>query len=698
MDWKVYLFVCLFVNILIGGYSIDPTDTVYDVLQRTQGLSKFESLVRKANLVDFFRYPNDYTIFAPNDTAYENLTPERKQKVEALNGTELQNFVKFHAIEGQRLTTGGFRDNSEYRTMSSRKIYINRREGSAASGWFGPTTFYVNGAIVSPEQKDLVGVNGVVHGLMIWLDMTSLQVAYQYTQTPDNPDIKSTKFYTEILNKLALSGQFHTPISELQDYNGKITLFVPDDAAIEKIPVDKLRELQSDVQKLHRVVRSHYINNMVMFTTYVNHNQGFINANELMLSIRKPYPYTVFVNSGGVTAEIKKGNVTVTNGVIHVCDTLLGYIYNTVRQQIAVDSPVFDQLINKAPEETRKALVDQSGVNVFVPTAEAFAKIINVPWVNLGYDTALIDKVLRLHILQPGESVTVSTMVGEYESRLFKRSLYFAGNNPMLTIYRMRNETWVQGDTVIAKIVRADVEGLNGRIQYIDTILGIPYLDMTNLICSDLWLLRTYDYMRAVGMKNYLTDRRFYSKQCDFETLGYPPNYGINNYYSGGYVTIPPWPNTPAWDMGYCGTPSTPCQMTFFAPNSSAIDYFSNTDYGKKIMINAYLLQNVFKRLLFPQRIELQALANANYNFRAVNGDVVRVSKSNDRYVEISFQRASARVIHMDNGGTNGIVHIIDTVLYVPDDLTVRGFACHIQYSSLLILLTVVCVYFSKYF
>ena len=51
------------------------------------------------------------------------------------------------------------------------------------------------------------------------------------------------------------------------------------------------------------------------------------------------------------------------------------------------------------------------------------------------------------------------------------------------------SETWVQGNTVMAKIVTADVEAINGRIQFIDTILGIPYLDMTNLICSDLWLL-----------------------------------------------------------------------------------------------------------------------------------------------------------------------------------------------------------------
>ena len=54
---------------------------------------------------------------------------------------------------------------------------------------------------------------------------------------------------------------------------------------------------------------------------------------------------------------------------------------------------LFDQLINRASEETRKALVDQTGVNVFVPTSEAFSKIYNVPWVNLNYDIALIDKV-----------------------------------------------------------------------------------------------------------------------------------------------------------------------------------------------------------------------------------------------------------------------------------------------------------------
>ena len=67
---------------------------------------------------------------------------------------------------------------------------------------------------------------------------------------------------------------------------------------------------------------------------------------------------------------------------------------NCVLIYVDIYCRTFDQLINRASEETRKALIDQTAVNVFVPTEAAFRKIINVPWVNLIYDQALIDKVI----------------------------------------------------------------------------------------------------------------------------------------------------------------------------------------------------------------------------------------------------------------------------------------------------------------
>lgn len=58
---------------------------------------------------------------------------------------------------------------------------------------------------------------------------------------------------------------------------------------------------------------------------------------------------------------------------------------------------LFDQLINRASEDTRKALVEQNGINVFVPTTEAFKKISNVPWASLVTDIRLVDKVRCSH-------------------------------------------------------------------------------------------------------------------------------------------------------------------------------------------------------------------------------------------------------------------------------------------------------------
>ena len=45
------------------------------------------------------------------------------------------------------------------------------------------------------------------------------------------------------------------------------------------------------------------------------------------------------VTSGGVSAMIERGNITVANGVIHIIDRMLGFVYNTAIEQIDHDAP-----------------------------------------------------------------------------------------------------------------------------------------------------------------------------------------------------------------------------------------------------------------------------------------------------------------------------------------------------------------------
>ncbi|XP_033725389.1 fasciclin-1-like [Pecten maximus] len=690
--------------------------TVLRVLQNKAGLGRFAELVSRAGLTDLFNSNGQFTVFAPNNTAFENIPYEKRAEIESWSdrSVELQRFIKCHTLINSMLTTGSMQDNQVYQSMGTNgeRIFINRRQRTASfsNTYFGPTVYFVNGAEISNEQKDLVAGNGVVHGLARMDVISSIKMAYGYIADPDDNSLRTNLFY-ELISRYLQDG-FYSTLSDLSNRNKKVTMFVPNNKAMEKIPSSKLSYLQQNPRVLDRVLKAHIIPDRVIFTSYVNHNEGFNSRLNHLVRFRRPYGDQVYVNSEGVDAAIVQGNITVYNGVVHVVDQLLGYVYHSVRETITQDSPEFDQYLNKAQPDTRDALVQASGVNVFIPIGDAFTKIQGVPGVNLVSDLSQVDKMIRFHILKAFQDIEISAIVGGYESRQYRQTFYEGWN---VTIYNDRNESWVQGGFVKARVVRPDLKATNGRVHLIDSILGIPYLDLPMLICDDLWLLRTYDYIRSVGMKNYLTDNRFTARRCYFEMYGYPPgydyssnsynnnnnnnNYGNNNYGNNNYgnnyqqTTYNPYgqqsnnlnPSNQAsqYDMGTCSG----CSFTFFVPNSTAIDYFQKTSIGIKIMRDSQRLQYLFKRLLFQGKpIVLEKLSNTNHIFTAKTGESIRILKSMDRDVKIQFSGVTANVISMDIGATNGLIHIIDRLLYVPEDLTrdvSRG--ADVRYSILVI-------------
>ena len=50
-------------------------------------------------------------------------------------------------------------------------------------------------------------------------------------------------------------------------------------------------------------------------------------------------------------------------------------------------------------------------------------------------------------------------------------------------------EMWVNGGNIRARIVRPDLEVTNGQLQYIDRVLGLPTMDIPELIYENGELL-----------------------------------------------------------------------------------------------------------------------------------------------------------------------------------------------------------------
>ncbi|XP_048748872.2 uncharacterized protein LOC125661046 isoform X1 [Ostrea edulis] len=811
MELKVVLglLVSLYLLNYVHGQLI--SGNILQILQRTTGFSKFAQLVVRAKLTRLYESPTSMTLFAFNDTAFNSLPYKERSVIDSYTEKDLADYLKFCTIPGNRVQTSSIKDNQYVRSSDANgdRLFFNRiqRLDSNPSGSFGPVKFYVNGIEISEgTNRDIAATNGVVHGLNGVMRKTSQKTAYGWIQVPQDSTQRFQQF-TDLMSYLYVLDN----INDLSSPDKITTFFVPNDNAMQKIPLQQLNKLRNDPVELQRILQAHYIPSRAMFTNCVSHNEGAQNAKGQPVTFRKPSGYNVYVNSDGVSAAIIEGNITVSNGVVHVVDQLLGFVYNNIREQIQQEGSKFEQLINLGTETVKNSLVQPSGVTVFVPLDTAFQKVANIRWANLNSNQTLVDMVLRLHILEPNNQIIISSLPGMsgYESRQYRRTMY---SNERVTIYNERNETWVQGGNVKARVIRPDIKTVNGMVHIIDSVLGIPYLDLPMLICHDVWLLRTYDYMRRVGLKNYLTDRRFTAEKCSFEIYGYPPNYGSaatsnqgttcptycgqaqyqnqypcnsaqcqsnsmqcpafcsqsqyqnqspcntaqcinsNNNNGGGTSTCPTYctnsqyanqypcnsavctsgVNCPAYcsqaqyansqqclscnggstnqcpsqyisycsnpansnnspcnsypcnmlnnlntgsqssshDLGYCGTTTVACDFTVFVPNSSAIDYFSVSLNGYKVMRDTPRFQWLFKRLVTPGRIYIEKLSNGNHQMKMLNGELVSLTKTNDRDVRIYFGGASANVIHMDEGATNGVIHIVDQLLFVNEDLT----------------------------
>jgi uncharacterized surface protein with fasciclin (FAS1) repeats len=84
-----------------------------------------------------------------------------------------------------------------------------------------------------------------------------------------------------------------------------------------------------------------------------------------------------------------------------------------------------------------------------------------------------------------------------------------------------------------------------------------------------------------------------------------------------------------------------------------------HNDLTKEVIMLRATMADMRKSVDFFQTDEVINIIDVNYLYYISD-------------VTLYYQNAAARVIHMDNGATNGIVHIIDSFLFAQSDLTLH--------------------------
>jgi uncharacterized surface protein with fasciclin (FAS1) repeats len=294
------------------------------------------------------------------------------------------------------------------------------------------------------------------------------------TEVPAAPAPEQESAAPDIVDTAIAAGQFTTLVTALQAADlvsalqgeGPFTVFAPTDEAFANLPAGALDSLLADTEALSKVLLYHVLPGKVMAAQV---------ADGVTAETLEGSPVTFSVMDGAAKindATIVTTDIEAANGVIHVIDAVIlppsGEAAPAEGAPAALD--VVDTAAAAGQFSTLLAAAEAAGLvdalkgagpfTVFAPTDEAFAKLPAETLQALLADPTALGDILLYHVL-PGK-----VMAADVADGLMAQTLQGAAVNFSI----MDGVAKINDATITA----TDVEATNGVIHVIDTVILPP--------------------------------------------------------------------------------------------------------------------------------------------------------------------------------------------------------------------------------
>lgn len=406
---------------------------------------------------------------------------------------------------------------------------------------------------------------------------------------------------------------------------GPFTVFAPTDEAFAKIETKALNTLLANKAELAKVLEYHFL-------------AANLHMRELMSAkiIKTLEGENVKVSdAGGVikvdNAKVLAADVGASNGIVHVIDTVLmppsmsPLPLKAKIVQVAERNADLSTLVAALTAGKLVATLEGKGpFTVFAPTNEAFAKIPKATLTQLLGNQKLLDQLLEYHVL--GElswSNTSFSMRDLITESHWSAKLISTLEKESVAVRSRCNQKGISGclsgpiEIMVnnANVVTADVEATNGVVHVVDKVLVPPNFPLS-LYPEDIVELA--------------------ESQPDLSTL-------VAALVAGKLTA----------------TLSGTGPFTVFAPTNEAFAKVPAADL-QRLLANTEELDAVLEYHVLAGKFDMRDLM-AVRSAKTLEGDTVTVTGSSNA-VNVN----DAKVLKADLAATNGIVHVIDTVLSLP--------------------------------
>lgn len=427
-----------------------PRQSVVELAQGNENLSSLEAaLVKFPDLVTTLSGNGQVTVFAPTNTAFENLLEAIGQSsLDDIPDEVLRDILEYHVLSGTTLSNQ--LSDGEATTVGGEKITVTTTDGVTLNGSASVTT------------ADVRGTNGVVHIIDEVLVPPSIQ--------PIVGTIVAPAYFNKNFTTLVAAVKAASPaiLATLLSGENK-TLFAPTNDAFMAAGISTL----PDQATLDAVLKHHVLNAEVTSSEIAT---GASNAETLNGKIYLSKGSAgVFINGG---SKVTTADIDASNGVVHVIDRVLVPPSETIVQIAtrlsSADPGQFTQLVAALArtqgqgENDLLAAAGSSGSNltVFAPTDAAFQELYTALGVSNVDEIPLatLINVLKHHIVAGSvfstdlSTGTVATLNGDVTVSL-------SANPPTVT------GSSGGANTATLQSSMLNIHATNGVIHVIDKVL-----------------------------------------------------------------------------------------------------------------------------------------------------------------------------------------------------------------------------------
>ncbi len=436
-----------------GSIQIEETNTIADFVSSNDDYSSLLAALQKTGLDVVFAEEGDFTVFAPNNAAFDTF----------LNGTSLEdvdNNVLVPILLNHVLSTS--RVASSFDTGYEKNLATEVSSGANIDLYIDTT----NGVVINGEStvtsSDIITDNGIIHAVNSVIPIATLETFISL-----DPNFS--------LGLEALTDEGNTAFTSLlSDTDQDITIFYPSNSAITTL-LDGATIADINNSVLEQILSNHIITGSVGVST--NLSNGYLNTNALFNDDMNS-PLSLYVNTNnGITlngiaeVDLDNANIVASNGVLHVVESVIT-LPNVVT--FALADPNFSALVSALTQDVTFNYVDilQSPTmaagapfTVFAPVNTAFENLLEDLGINelTEIETTVLSATLDLHVLS-GVNVRESDLLS-----LDGTMPATIGGIP-ITIQADPGAI-IDPDGNVNNIIVTDVQAANGVIHAVDRVL-----------------------------------------------------------------------------------------------------------------------------------------------------------------------------------------------------------------------------------